>query len=97
MWLGDRSTIQEMGSRPAGAGAEHPGAARVRRPGDEVRQAQLRSSGRVKRRDKEDIGGRMLGMEIPGRMKGNDQRERFLDVVKEDMQLVTVVTLRGRS
>ena len=57
---------------------------------DNVREARPRWFGRVKRKNSEYIGRRMLEMELQGRRRGGS----FLDVVKEDMQSVGV-TVRG--
>ncbi|KAI5087037.1 hypothetical protein C0J45_24418, partial [Silurus meridionalis] len=58
--------------------------------GDKVREARLRWFGHVQRRDMNYIGRRMLGMEPPGRRKRGRPRRRFMDVVREDMQVVGV-------
>ena len=36
------------------------------------------------------IGGRMLEMELPGRRRRGRPKRRFMDAVKEDMQVVGV-------
>ncbi|KAI5089279.1 hypothetical protein C0J45_20687 [Silurus meridionalis] len=58
--------------------------------GDKVREARLRWFGHVQRRDMNYIGRRMLKMEPPGRRKRGRPRRRFMDVVREDMQVVGV-------
>ncbi|KAI5625322.1 hypothetical protein C0J50_15181 [Silurus asotus] len=58
--------------------------------GDKVREARLRWFGHVQRRDMNYIGRRMLRMEPPGRRKRGRPRRRFMDVVREDMQVVGV-------
>ncbi|KAI5090197.1 hypothetical protein C0J45_20332, partial [Silurus meridionalis] len=58
--------------------------------GDNVREARLRWFGHVQRRDMDYIGRRMLRMEPPGRRKRGRPRRRFMDVVREDMQVVGV-------
>ncbi|KAF7706915.1 hypothetical protein C0J45_4443, partial [Silurus meridionalis] len=58
--------------------------------GDKMREARLRWFGRVQRRDMGYIGRRMLRMEPPGRRKRGRPRRRFIDVVREDMQVVGV-------
>ncbi|KAI5088777.1 hypothetical protein C0J45_21349, partial [Silurus meridionalis] len=64
------------------------GTAHVGRFGDKVREARLRWFGHVQRRDMGCIGRRMLRMEPPGKRKRGRPRRRFMDVVREDMQVV---------
>ncbi|KAF7710661.1 hypothetical protein HF521_009533 [Silurus meridionalis] len=66
------------------------GTAHVERFGDKVREARLRWFGHVQRSDMSYIGRRMLRMEPPGRRKRGRPRRRFMDVVREDMQVVGV-------
>ncbi|KAK4290600.1 hypothetical protein Pmani_036511 [Petrolisthes manimaculis] len=68
------------------------GTAHVRRFGDKTRKARLRWFGHVRRRDEEDVGRKMLEMDLPGRRKRGSPKRRFMDVVKEDniMQVVGV-------
>ncbi|KAI5609084.1 hypothetical protein C0J50_6086, partial [Silurus asotus] len=66
------------------------GTAHVGRFGDKVREAIFRWFGHVQRRDTEYIGRRMLRLELPGSRKRGRPRRRFIDVVKEDMQVVGV-------
>ncbi|KAI5103545.1 hypothetical protein C0J45_7126, partial [Silurus meridionalis] len=66
------------------------GTAHVGRLGDKVREVRLRWFGHVQRRDMGYIGRRMLRMEPPGRRKRGRSRRRFMDVVREDMQVVGV-------
>ncbi|KAI5612237.1 hypothetical protein C0J50_0905, partial [Silurus asotus] len=66
------------------------GTAHVRCFGDKVREARLRWFGHVQRGDMNYIGRRMLRMEPPGRRKRGRPRRRFMDVVREDMQVVGV-------
>ncbi|KAI5613334.1 hypothetical protein C0J50_11694, partial [Silurus asotus] len=56
--------------------------------GDKAWEARLRWFGHVQRRDMGYIGRRMLRMETPGRRKRGRPRRRFMDVVREDMQVV---------
>ncbi|KAI5085876.1 hypothetical protein C0J45_23571, partial [Silurus meridionalis] len=58
--------------------------------GDKVREARLRWFGYVQRKDMSYIGRRMLRMEPPSRSKRGTPRRRFMDVVREDMQVVGV-------
>ncbi|KAI5622211.1 hypothetical protein C0J50_18273 [Silurus asotus] len=58
--------------------------------GDTVRKARLRWFGHVQRRDMNYIGRRMLRMDLQGRRKRGRPRWRFMDVVREDMQVVGV-------
>lgn len=42
------------------------------------------------RSDKGYVGRRMLNMDLPGRRKRGRPKRRFMDAVKEDMQVVGV-------
>ncbi|KAI5102710.1 hypothetical protein C0J45_8062, partial [Silurus meridionalis] len=66
------------------------GTAHVGCLGDKVREVRLRWFGHVQRRDMGYIGRRMLRMETPGRRKRGRPMRRFMDVVREDMQVVGV-------
>ncbi|KAI5621482.1 hypothetical protein C0J50_18891 [Silurus asotus] len=66
------------------------GTAHVERFGDKVREVRLRWFGHVQRRNMGYISRRMLRMEPPGRRKRGRSRRRFMDVVREDMQVVGV-------
>ena len=46
--------------------------------------------GHVQRRDSGHIGRRMLEMELPGRRQRGWPKRRFMDAVKENMQVVGV-------
>ncbi|KAI5608927.1 hypothetical protein C0J50_6496, partial [Silurus asotus] len=63
------------------------GTVHVGRFGDKVREVRLRWFGHVQRRNMGYISRRMLRMEPPGRRKRERTRRRFMDVVKEDMQV----------
>ena len=60
------------------------------RLGGKAREARLRWFGHVLRRGSGDIGRRMLEMELPGRRRRGRPKRRFMDAVKEDMQVVGV-------
>ena len=64
------------------------GTTQTGRLGDKGREARLRRFGHVRRRDSGDIGRRML--ELPGRRRRGRPKRRFMDAVKEDMQVVGV-------
>ncbi|KAI5105228.1 hypothetical protein C0J45_4900, partial [Silurus meridionalis] len=64
------------------------GTVHVGRFGFKMREARLRWFGYVQRRDMGYIGRRMLRMKPPGRSKRERPRRRFMDVVREDMQVV---------
>ena len=53
-----------------------------------MREGRLRWYGHVMRRDKEYVGRKMMGMELPGKTKRGRPKRRFLDMVKEDMKKV---------
>lgn len=58
--------------------------------GDTVREERWRWIGHVLGRDSENIGQRILEMELTeNRRRGRPQR-RFVDMVKEDMEIVDV-------
>ncbi|KAI5606473.1 hypothetical protein C0J50_1972, partial [Silurus asotus] len=64
------------------------GTAHVGRFEDKVREARLRWFGHVQRSNMGYIRRRMLRMEPPERRKRGRPRRRFVDVVREDMQVV---------
>ena len=65
------------------------GTTQTGRLGEKAREARLRWLGHVQRRDSGDIGRRMLEMELPGRRPRGRPKRRFIDAVKEDMQVVS--------
>ena len=48
-------------------------------------EGRLRWYGHVMRRDQEYVGRRVMEMELPGKRKRGRPKERFLNVVKDDM------------
>ncbi|XP_051780460.1 uncharacterized protein LOC127527026 [Erpetoichthys calabaricus] len=66
------------------------GSAQVGRLGDKVRVVRLHWFGHVQRRNAEYIGRRMLRIELPGKKKRGRSKRRFMDVVREDMQVMGV-------
>ena len=59
----------------------------VRQIGDKVREARLMWYGHVQRQNAEYIGKRMLCLELPGKRRKGRPKTRFMDVVREDMQV----------
>ena len=66
------------------------GTAHVRCLTDKVREGRLRWFGHVKRREEDYIGRKLLNMEIPERRARGRPRWRFMDAVKEDMEMAGV-------
>ena len=66
------------------------GTTQTGRLGGKAREARLRWFGHAQRRDSGDIGRRMLEMELPGRRRRGRPKRRYMDAVKEDMQVVGV-------
>ena len=66
------------------------GTAQVGRFGEKTREARLRSYGHVWRKVDGCIGRRMLMMELPGKMKWERPKMRFVDALREDMAVVEV-------
>ncbi|KAI5627913.1 hypothetical protein C0J50_3179, partial [Silurus asotus] len=56
--------------------------------GDKVREARLKWFGHMQRTDMGYIGRKMLGIGPPGRRKRGRPRRRFMDVMREHMQVV---------
>ena len=65
------------------------GTVHVRGFGDKVREARKRWFGHVQRSDSEYIGRRMLSFELPGRRPRGRPKRRFMDVMREDMKVVS--------
>ena len=61
------------------------GTAKVERLRMKMSEVRLRWYGHVIRRDQEYLGRKMMEMELPGKRKRGRPKQRFLDVVKEDM------------
>ena len=64
------------------------GAIQTGRFGEKARKARLRLFGHVQRRDSGYIGRRMLEMELQGRRQRGRPKRRYMDAVKEDMEVV---------
>ena len=58
--------------------------------GDKTREARLRWFGHVKKREEEYIGRKVLAMELPGKRGGGRPMRRFMDAVREDMEVVKI-------
>ena len=61
------------------------GTVKVECLGMKMREGRLRQYGHVMRIDKEYVGRKIMGMELPGKRKRGRPKRRYLDVVKEDM------------
>ena len=64
------------------------GTAKIAKLGDKLRNVRLRWYGRVKRREEDYVGKRMMEMTMPGRRKRGRPRRRWMDLVREDMERV---------
>ena len=53
--------------------------------GMKMREGRLRWYAHVMRRDQENVGRKMMEMELPGKRRRGRPKRRFLDVVKEDV------------
>uniref|UniRef100_A0A8C4XDT7 C2H2-type domain-containing protein n=1 Tax=Erpetoichthys calabaricus TaxID=27687 RepID=A0A8C4XDT7_ERPCA len=67
------------------------GSAQVGRLGDKVREARLRWFGHVQRRDEGYIVRRMLRIELIGKKRRGRTKIRFMNVLREDMQVMGVI------
>ena len=67
------------------------GPAHVRCFVEKFRETRLRWFGHVQRRDSEYIGRSMMRLELPGRRSRGRSKRRFMDEVKEDMKLFSVL------
>ena len=66
------------------------GTTQTGRLGEKSREARLRWFGHVQRRDSGAIGRRILEMELLGRRRRGSPKRRFMDAVREDIQVVGV-------
>jgi len=66
------------------------GTTQTGRLGEKAREARLRWFGHVQRRDSGCVGRRMLEMELPGRRQRGRPKRRYMDAVREDMQIVGI-------
>ena len=60
------------------------------RLGEKTSEARLRWFGHVQRRDSGYIDRRMIEMKLPSRRRRGRPKRRYMDAVKEDMQVVGV-------
>ena len=72
------------------------GTTQAGRLGEKAREARLTWFGHVQRRESGYIGRRVLEMELPGRRRGGGPKRRFMDAVREDMQVVSVEDTENR-
>ena len=61
------------------------GTVKVKRLKMKMREGSLRWYGHVMKRDKENVGRKMIEMELPGKRKRGRPKRKFLKLVKEDM------------
>ena len=61
------------------------GTVKVKRLKMKMREGSLRWYGHVMKRDKENVGRKMIEMELPGKRKRGRPKRKFLNLVKEDM------------
>ena len=64
------------------------GTAKIAKLGDKLWGARLRWYGHVKRREEGYVGKRMVKMAIPGKRKRGRPKRRWMDSVREDMEIV---------
>ena len=64
------------------------GTAKIAKLGDKLRNARLRWYGRVKRREEDYAGKRMMEMTVPGIRKQGRPKRMWMDLVKEGMERV---------
>ena len=64
------------------------GTAKVAKLGDKLRGTRLRWYGHVRRREEGYVGKRMVKMTIPGKRKKGRPKRRWMDLVREDMEIV---------
>ena len=63
------------------------GTGKIAKLGDKLRNARLCWYGHVKRREGY-VGKRMMEMVVPGRIKRGRPRRRWMDLAREDMEMV---------
>ena len=66
------------------------GTTQTGRHGEKARETRLRWFERVHRGDSEYVDRRMLEMELPGRGRRGRPKRRYMDAVREDMQVVEI-------
>ena len=64
------------------------GTVKVERLGMKMREGRLRWYEHVMRRNQENVGRKMMEIELPGKRKRGRPKRRFLDVLKKDMEEV---------
>ena len=64
------------------------GTAKIAKVGDKLWNARLRWQGHVKRREEDYMRKRTMAMAVPGRRKRGRRRRRWMDLVREDMEMV---------
>ena len=69
------------------------GTTQTGRLGGKAREARLRWFGHVQRRYSGYIGRRMLEVELPGRRQRGRPKSRYMNAVKEDMQVVSALKI----
>ena len=67
------------------------GTAKVRRLGDQLREARTRWYGHGKRGKAGYVGKRVVAKGLPGRRRWEIPKRRYLDTIREDMEVMDVV------
>lgn len=55
-----------------------------------MQRSRLRWFGHTKKRDNDDVGKKILRLELPGKRPRGSPKRRFMDVIKEDMRVIGV-------